>query len=42
VRERVVTMALEIIFIPSKDQVADGFTSALPLRALRIPYIILT
>jgi histone deacetylase 1/2 len=30
VRERVASKQLEIRFIPSKDQVADGFTKALP------------
>jgi hypothetical protein len=29
VRERVASKQLEIRFIPSKDQVADGFTKAL-------------
>ena len=33
VRERVANKKLEIRFIPSKDQVADGFTKALPLQA---------
>jgi hypothetical protein len=32
VRERVANKQLEIILIPSKDQVADGFTKALPAR----------
>ncbi|KAK1662963.1 hypothetical protein QYE76_051122 [Lolium multiflorum] len=32
VRERVAKKQLEIRFIPSKDQVADGFTKALPAR----------
>ncbi|XP_073363465.1 uncharacterized protein [Aegilops tauschii subsp. strangulata] len=32
VRERVAAKKLEIRFIPSKDQVADGFTKALPAR----------
>jgi histone deacetylase 1/2 len=32
VRERVASKQLEIRFIPSKDQVADGFTKALPTR----------
>ena len=32
VRERVAAKKLEIRFIPSKDQVADGFTKALPTR----------
>jgi hypothetical protein len=34
VRERVASKKLEIRFIPSKDQVADGFTKALPVRQL--------
>ena len=34
VRERVVSKNLEIKFISSKDQVADGFTKALPVKAL--------
>jgi hypothetical protein len=34
VRERVSSKQLEIRFIPSKDQVADGFTKALPSRQL--------
>lgn len=33
VRERVLKRQLEIRFIPSKDQVADGFTKPLPARA---------
>jgi histone deacetylase 1/2 len=33
VRERVLRKQLEIRFIPSKDQVADGFTKPLPYRA---------
>ena len=33
VRERVAAKKLEIRFIPSKDQVADGFTKALPTRS---------
>ena len=33
VRERVANKKLEIRFIPSKDQVADGFTESLPVRA---------
>ena len=33
VRERVANKKLEIRFIPSKDQVADGFTKALPARS---------
>jgi hypothetical protein len=32
VRERVASKQLEIRFIPFKDQVADGFTKALPTR----------
>jgi histone deacetylase 1/2 len=32
VRERVLKKQLEIRFIPSKDQVADGFTKPLPVR----------
>ena len=32
VRERVADKKLEIRFIPSKDQVADGFTKALPTK----------
>lgn len=32
VRERVALKALEIRFISSKDQIADGFTKPLPLR----------
>jgi hypothetical protein len=32
VRERVANKKLEIRFIPSRDQVADGFTKALPTR----------
>jgi hypothetical protein len=32
VRDRVTRKQLEIRFIPSKDQVADGFTKALPTR----------
>ena len=31
VRERVAEKKLDIRFIPSKDQVADGFTKALPV-----------
>ncbi|XP_071680966.1 uncharacterized protein [Lolium perenne] len=34
VRERVANKLLEIRFIPSQDQVADGFTKALPTRQL--------
>jgi hypothetical protein len=34
VRERVVNKLLEIRFIPSGDQVADGFTKALPIWQL--------
>jgi histone deacetylase 1/2 len=33
VRERVMRRQLEVRFISSKDQVADGFTKALPIRA---------
>jgi histone deacetylase 1/2 len=33
VRERVLKRQLEVRFIPSKDQVADGFTKPLPYRA---------
>jgi histone deacetylase 1/2 len=33
VRERVLRKQLEIRFISSKDQVADGFTKPLPYRA---------
>ena len=33
VRERVANKELEIRFIPSKDQLADGFTNALPTRS---------
>jgi hypothetical protein len=32
VRERVAKKLLEIRFIPSQDQVVDGFTKALPTR----------
>jgi hypothetical protein len=32
VRERVLNKELEIRFIPSKDQIADGFTKPLPAR----------
>jgi hypothetical protein len=32
VRERVMNKQLDIRFIPSKDQVADGFTKPLPVR----------
>ena len=32
VRERVLNKQLEIHFVPSKDQVADGFTKPLPVR----------
>ena len=34
VRQRVVSKNLEIKFISSKDQVADGFTKALPVKEL--------
>jgi hypothetical protein len=33
VRERVMRRQLEVRFISSKDQVADGFTKTLPIRA---------
>jgi histone deacetylase 1/2 len=33
VREKVLNKQLEIRFVPSKDQVVDGFTKPLPLRA---------
>ena len=33
VRERVAEKKLDIRFIPSKDQVADGFTKALPTKS---------
>lgn len=33
VRERVASKRLEIRFVHSKDQVADGFTKALPTRS---------
>ena len=33
VRERVANKQLEIRFIASKDQVADGFTKALPVKS---------
>ena len=33
IRERVANKELEIRFIPSKDQLADGFTKALPTRS---------
>ena len=33
VRERVVNKQLDIRFIPSKNQLADGFTKALPGRS---------
>jgi histone deacetylase 1/2 len=32
VRERVLKKELEVRFVPSKDQVADGFTKPLPVR----------
>ena len=32
VRERIARRQLEVRFIPTKDQVADGFTKALPQR----------
>jgi hypothetical protein len=34
VRERVAENLLDIKFISSKDQVADGFTKALPVKQL--------
>jgi hypothetical protein len=34
VRERVAGRRLDIKFISSKDQVADGFTKALPVKEL--------
>jgi hypothetical protein len=34
VRERVAKKQLEIRFSTSKDQVADGFTKALPMRQM--------
>lgn len=34
VRERVANKFLEVKFISSKDQVADGFTKPLPVRSL--------
>jgi hypothetical protein len=34
VRERVAKKLLEIRFIPSNDQLADGFIKSLPLRRL--------
>ena len=33
VRERVANKQLEIRFIPSKNQLADGFTKALPVKS---------
>jgi hypothetical protein len=33
VRERVASKEIEIKFISSKDQVADGFTKALPVKS---------
>ena len=36
VRERVASKHLEIKFISSKDQVADGFTKALPVKQLDV------
>jgi hypothetical protein len=33
-RERVVRKLLEIDFVPSRDQVVDGFTKPLPVRQL--------
>jgi len=35
VRERVASKQLEIRFVTSKNQVADGFTKALPTRNLQ-------
>jgi hypothetical protein len=35
VRERVMKRQLEIRFIPSKDQIADGFTKPLPFQAFQ-------
>jgi hypothetical protein len=34
VRERVADRLLDVKFISSKDQVADGFTKALPVKEL--------
>ena len=34
IRERVSRKLLEIDFVPSKDQVADGFTKPLTVRSL--------
>jgi hypothetical protein len=34
VRERVSRKLLKIDFVPSRDQIADGFTKALPIRQL--------
>jgi hypothetical protein len=34
VRERVSMKLLKIDFVPSRDQVADGFTKPLPIRQL--------
>jgi hypothetical protein len=34
VRERVAKHLLDIRFVQSKDQVADGFTKALPVKQL--------
>jgi hypothetical protein len=36
VRERVTRKLLEIDFVPSRDQVADGFTEARSTRQLEI------
>jgi hypothetical protein len=36
VRERVLRRQLEIRFISSKDQVADGFTKPLPVQAFEV------
>jgi hypothetical protein len=42
VRERVAAKQLDIRFISSKDQVADGFTKALFLKSLEFKRNILT
>jgi hypothetical protein len=34
IRERVANKLLDIKFISSKDQIADGFTKALPVKSL--------
>lgn len=36
VRERVARKLLEIAYISTKDQVADGFTKAIPVRQLKM------